>query len=813
MQDAREEHRKYEIALSELRSKVATSEEVVAKQTSYIKEKDNEVRLLQRKLKMMSQQQLDSPQLVDNCILELPLTGPVAKPVSNGAADSVLEQECVQDKAALSTHLDYEVVSPSYPQYECVSDAEETCGTSSALRVAATDSQQTLDDVDMKEHAFSPLETEMVSDTETVESTSAQNADTGCIVSSVPNIVVEMVSDSEDVAGQLGKDTKSADRQVIEQVSDTEEWCLVFSGEDSGLNSVATSSDIGQSTLVVAKPDVNLETTCLSSGDVHSKGLSPLQSDLSLSSPINCDVPEPVTMHLTASLEANKPPNLSSSNSVLGPVSKNRLTTTNPKAGSVSTKVHVKAPVKVRQHLSVASKQKLPSQTLPYSAHQKIKQLPVVPSFVAQKVVWPAKNVIKTTLPAATVQLKTGLPSQSSNKLVTAKSLSAHNALALQKMRLSALPAVNQKSKASPKRLVHSKVTELHGRLQKELLALEALKTARRVKSSLNAKRTGDLQGVQTGVPSPTTSAVTGIGTNNHAEVSDQLKQAIKFLGIQMPTNVAEVLTALNKPDLNALLSSPQAATFRMPLVSCDSLQLTGSSRIVARFVPEHVVLAAEKLERQQHRGGDTKDRVLPASSCTGYTSPLLSFHSYRLSPHFLKFASLTSLTYSNKIDPFKMMCRFELLGCCNDSDCPAQHFKDIKLSKEEVAKDLVSYCPALAGCSDDVSFIDDSLPESQQQISTKVDLYAKSLCDSFSAKLSDEQLCLYIAHKVTLGRREVTGSSGIDLDERAWYSKSGTNQQTKSLKEARPLSDMVSEDASKNLGWDVGLDNRYVWM
>eukprot|EP00731_Ephydatia_muelleri_P018479 Em0011g519a len=210
---------------------------------------------------------------------------------------------------------------------------------------------------------------------------------------------------------------------------------------------------------------------------------------------------------------------------------------------------------------------------------------------------------------------------------------------------------------------------------------------------------------------------------------------------------------------------------------------------------------------RQQHHRGDPKERV-PLAQCTGYVSPLLAFRSYRLSPHFTKFASLSSLTYSNKIDPSKMMCRFELLGSCNDPGCPAQHFKDIKLLKEEMARDLVSYCPALAGCSEDVSFVDDSLPDTQQKISAKVDMYAKGLCDSFSAKLSDEQLCLYIAHKVTLGRREVAGSSGIDLDERAWCLKPGTSQQVKSLKEALPFSDMVTHDVSKGPGWSVGVEN-----
>ena len=867
--------------LTETRSKVVASKEVISKHTSCIKEKENEVRLLQRRLKM-SQQQSDSLQVMDSTEPIQSVTDTVVQPISN----DITNDQGSLDKAVLfsSNHV-CEAISPSYPQYESVSDAEETCGN--GLHLDAANLQPSTDDVSVKEYALSPLETEMVSDPETVESTSAQNSGMG-VGCTAPSIMVEMVSDSEDVSGQLGKDANNLPAvglqsenttghrgQVIEEISDTDEWCLVFNGDDnsaasasgvaqcaligstsSGINGSslveptslgsslieAVASASGQSSPVVTEPHLNADTIHVSS-EVHSEKRPSLQYTCILSSscPTAGSVPEAAVV---PSIAVSKLPMLATESKLtshlqLEPVNRNSLTVTGPNIvgnGSVATSLHTKIATKKTgiaakggsQHPSAASViSKLPplpqnsshnvSKPSAENIHLKAKQLGIHIPLNGGRA---TKNIVATKTLAASGQLKTNLrvPSQGIGSSHGNKLTATHNPAALHKMRLStssSSSSVNQKllHKANPKRLVHSKVADLHGRLQKELLALEALKTARKVKSSVNtkipAKGTQHVLLQKNGVASPTSSSVAECGASvsaiQHAEMSDQLKQVVKLFGMQcLPRGVFKVPS---KPDLNVLLDSPVVATFSITPVSFESLLLIKSS-VGARVVPEHIIVSAEKLMRQQHHRGDAKERV-PLAQCTGYVSPLLAFRSYRLSPHFTKFASLSSLTYSNKIDPSKMMCRFELLGSCNDPGCPAQHFKDIKLLKEEMARDLVSYCPALAGCSEDVSFVDDSLPDTQQKISAKVDMYAKGLCDSFSAKLSDEQLCLYIAHKVTLGRREVAGSSGIDLDERAWCLKPGTSQQVKSLKEALPFSDMVTHDVSKGPGWSVGVENR----
>jgi hypothetical protein len=74
--------------------------------------------------------------------------------------------------------------------------------------------------------------------------------------------------------------------------------------------------------------------------------------------------------------------------------------------------------------------------------------------------------------------------------------------------------------------------------------------------------------------------------------------------------------------------------------------------------------------------------------------SPLFQFRSFRLNPlyktkYHLKYASQT---FSNKIDPDHIMCRFELHGVCNDDECKWQHKRNYTLTDKELLADLASY-------------------------------------------------------------------------------------------------------------------------
>ena len=74
--------------------------------------------------------------------------------------------------------------------------------------------------------------------------------------------------------------------------------------------------------------------------------------------------------------------------------------------------------------------------------------------------------------------------------------------------------------------------------------------------------------------------------------------------------------------------------------------------------------------------------------------SPLFLFRSFRLSPLFkTKYnMDITSPTFSNKIDPENILCRYELHGVCNDEECKWMHKRDYLLNDQEMMEDLMNY-------------------------------------------------------------------------------------------------------------------------
>ncbi|CAB60233.2 MTREC (exosome adaptor) complex subunit Red1 [Schizosaccharomyces pombe] len=77
------------------------------------------------------------------------------------------------------------------------------------------------------------------------------------------------------------------------------------------------------------------------------------------------------------------------------------------------------------------------------------------------------------------------------------------------------------------------------------------------------------------------------------------------------------------------------------------------------------------------------------------YISPFYRFKSYRFNQQFVERVPLKyrSLTYSNKIEPMKVFCKYETTGgVCNDDHCEASHFRDIKMTDDEIIQDLSRY-------------------------------------------------------------------------------------------------------------------------
>ena len=124
----------------------------------------------------------------------------------------------------------------------------------------------------------------------------------------------------------------------------------------------------------------------------------------------------------------------------------------------------------------------------------------------------------------------------------------------------------------------------------------------------------------------------------------------------------------------------------------------------------------------------EPKPLALNSKKFTSYASPLLTFQSYRLKPYFRTQFSLplSSATYSHRINPEQIVCRFELQGRCNDPQCPAQHFSDMIPSTDQLVADISSY----------QSNTSDGAPDS-----------SLDKLDNFRGKVSDDELLQLAAH------------------------------------------------------------------
>jgi len=82
-----------------------------------------------------------------------------------------------------------------------------------------------------------------------------------------------------------------------------------------------------------------------------------------------------------------------------------------------------------------------------------------------------------------------------------------------------------------------------------------------------------------------------------------------------------------------------------------------------------------------------------PGSTLAPYESPLRYFHAYRFHPEYQNAVSggLKSLTYSNRIDPEKELCPYELSGEQCPADCEFQHFGTIRPPDDQILLELGS--------------------------------------------------------------------------------------------------------------------------
>ncbi|VDN60195.1 unnamed protein product [Dracunculus medinensis] len=82
--------------------------------------------------------------------------------------------------------------------------------------------------------------------------------------------------------------------------------------------------------------------------------------------------------------------------------------------------------------------------------------------------------------------------------------------------------------------------------------------------------------------------------------------------------------------------------------------------------------------------------------------NPLFMFNGYRLCSTF-PYEFIHHKSISNKIDPLRPLCPYELFGICKDHECVWQHVEDYIISDEELICGVIAHYPAL--CPPDKSF------------------------------------------------------------------------------------------------------------
>ncbi|KAG9272105.1 zinc finger C3H1 domain-containing protein isoform X1 [Astyanax mexicanus] len=155
------------------------------------------------------------------------------------------------------------------------------------------------------------------------------------------------------------------------------------------------------------------------------------------------------------------------------------------------------------------------------------------------------------------------------------------------------------------------------------------------------------------------------------------------------------------------------------------------------------IQLDSDPLAAQQVRG-DLKP--VPFGQ---YRSPLLVFRSYRFSPYFRtkEKISLSSLTYSNVLEPRKSFCRFDLTGTCNDDDCHWQHMRNCTLNGNQLFQDILSYSLPLIGCTEE---------SSTNEISRATEKYIKKLFGANKDRMVMDQKAVLLVSKVNESLRHV---------------------------------------------------------
>ncbi|XP_049739854.1 zinc finger C3H1 domain-containing protein isoform X1 [Elephas maximus indicus] len=153
------------------------------------------------------------------------------------------------------------------------------------------------------------------------------------------------------------------------------------------------------------------------------------------------------------------------------------------------------------------------------------------------------------------------------------------------------------------------------------------------------------------------------------------------------------------------------------------------------------------------------------------YHSPLLVFKSYRFSPYYRtkEKLPLSSVSYSNMIEPDQCFCRFDLTGTCNDDDCQWQHSQDYTLSRKQLFQDILSYNLSLIGCSE--ASTDEEIAAAADGIAPISEKYVEKLFGVNKDRMSMDQMAVLLVSNVNESKGH-TPPFTTYKDKRKWKPK-----------------------------------------
>ncbi|KAK4232387.1 protein red1 [Podospora fimiseda] len=148
--------------------------------------------------------------------------------------------------------------------------------------------------------------------------------------------------------------------------------------------------------------------------------------------------------------------------------------------------------------------------------------------------------------------------------------------------------------------------------------------------------------------------------------------------------------------DLESRSPSPAAPT---PTVAVSD---TSEARQSSVPMPEHISGVAGLREEAQEIEPQARQEVnanydtslarqTTNNTLVAYESPLRYFRAYRFHPDYFKNVAggLKSLTYTNRIDPHKQLCPYELRHEQCAADCEYQHLKSVEVPENQILLEL----------------------------------------------------------------------------------------------------------------------------